>query len=109
MSTNGEGYAVNLPELETTSDKLAALVGFVEDSLHQVETRAATLRADWSGEAATAYDTAHRDWVAGIQDMKDGLLRMQEAAKTAHINYVNASQTNVAMLGRGPAPENGGQ
>jgi WXG100 family type VII secretion target len=107
MST--EGYAVNLPELETTADKIAALVGFVEDSLHQVETRAQALRAEWSGDTAAAYDTAHRDWVAGIQDMNDGLLRMQEAAKNAHTNYINASQTNVAILGRGPAPENVGR
>ncbi|WP_063130276.1 WXG100 family type VII secretion target [Nocardia fusca] len=104
---SNEGYAVDLTELEAAATRLGNLIGFVEDSLQQIDGRDATLRAGWSGDAATAYDTAHTEWVAGVQDMKDGLLRMQEAAKTAHTNYTNAVATNVYMLGRGPAPEGG--
>ncbi|MFD4407400.1 WXG100 family type VII secretion target [Nocardia sp. NPDC058499] len=102
-----DGYTVDLAELQATADRLRNLIGFVQDSLAQIDGRAATLRAGWTGEAATAYDTAHRDWLTGMQDMQDGLIRMQEAAKTAYTNYTNAAQTNVSMLGRGPAPEGG--
>ncbi|WP_327147349.1 WXG100 family type VII secretion target [Nocardia sp. NBC_01329] len=100
----GGGYRVNLTELEAAGDRLGNLIGFLEDCLDQIEKRVGVLRQGWSGEAATAYDDAHADWLTGVQDMKDGLLRMQEAARTAHTNYTSAAQTNVAMLGRGPAP-----
>jgi WXG100 family type VII secretion target len=105
-SGNG-GYRVDLTELEAAGDRLGNLIGFLEDCLDQIEMRVGVLRQGWSGDAATAYDDAHAEWLDGVGDMKDGLLRMREAARTAHTNYTNAVATNVAMLGRGAAPESG--
>ncbi|WP_442941580.1 WXG100 family type VII secretion target [Nocardia sp. NBC_00416] len=49
----------------------------MEDSLDRIEQRVGVLRQGWSGEAATAYDDAHAEWLDGVGDMKDGLLRMR--------------------------------
>ncbi|WP_280402663.1 hypothetical protein [Nocardia carnea] len=44
-----EGYAVDLTELEAAATRLGNLIGFVEDSLQQIDGRDATLRAGWFG------------------------------------------------------------
>lgn len=100
-TASGNGYRVNLAELDNITARLQGLIGFVEQCLTQIESRVAVVQSTWSGEAADAHAAAHRDWLAGAQDMRDGLERMRTAARIAHDNYASASATNVAMLGRG--------
>ncbi|NEW37151.1 WXG100 family type VII secretion target, partial [Nocardia cyriacigeorgica] len=81
---------MDLAELENITTRLQGLIGFVEDCLTQIDTRVAAVQSSWSGQAADAHATAHRDWLAGAQDMRDGLERMRAAAVTARDNYTSA-------------------
>ncbi|MBF6090339.1 WXG100 family type VII secretion target [Nocardia cyriacigeorgica] len=60
-SASGNGYRVDLAELDNITTRLQGLIGFVEDSLTQIEARAAAVQASWSGEAADAYAVSHRE------------------------------------------------
>lgn len=90
-------YAVDLTRLDDTVTLLAARTAAVTDLLDDLDARIATLQTLWSGAAADAQLAAHRAWLAGAQDMRDGLAAMRAAAATAHANYSAAVAANLAM------------
>jgi WXG100 family type VII secretion target len=90
-------YAVDLDRLDAAVALLAARTAVVDDALDTLDAQVAALHVVWSGAAAAAQDDAHRAWLAGARDMRDGLAAMQAAAATAHANYSAAVAANLAM------------
>ncbi|MET9491319.1 WXG100 family type VII secretion target [Nocardia sp. NPDC006630] len=99
MSVPGEGYSVDLTHLDEVTAHIRAFKGFVADNLSALDDRAKALSATWSSEAATAYETAHREWLTGANEVRDGLAALEAAARTAHENYTGAIAANLRMLG----------
>ncbi|MEU4599895.1 WXG100 family type VII secretion target [Nocardia sp. NPDC023988] len=94
-------YRVNLIDLDDAVIQINALKVFLEESLIEIDERVATMRADWSGAAADAYDTAHVDWLASARTAADGIEKMRAAARGAHDSYTATINANRALLGRG--------
>lgn len=90
-------YAVDLDRLDDTVTLLSNRTAAVSDLLADLDARIATLQSLWTGAAADAQLASHRDWLAGAQDMRDGLAVMRAAASTAHANYSAAVAANLAM------------
>ena len=90
-------FAVDLTRLDATVAVLGDRTAAVETLLADLDARIARLHELWSGAAAAAQLDAHRRWLAGAQDMRDGLAAMRAAAATAHGNYSAAVAANVAM------------
>ena len=90
-------FAVDLGRLDDTVTLLAARTAAIEDQLATLDTRIAALQSTWNGAAADAQLAAHREWLAGAQDMRDGLATMRAAAATAHANYTAAVDANLRM------------
>ncbi len=90
-------FAVDLTRLDDTVTLLAARTAAVADLLADLDTRIAALQSLWAGAAADAQLAAHREWLAGAQDMREGLGAMRAAAATAHGNYSAAVAANLAM------------
>ncbi|MFI6995931.1 WXG100 family type VII secretion target [Nocardia sp. NPDC050175] len=97
--SGGQEYTVDLVHLETVTARIAALQGFVEDSLTGVDQRVAAVHREWTGAAATAHATAHQHWQAGAQDVRDGIAAMRAAAVTAHTAYSAGIAANLRMFG----------
>lgn len=92
-------YAVDLDRLDGVVDLLTARSAAVSEQLDLLDARIAALQSLWHGDAADAQLAAHRQWVAGAQDMRDGLEAMRAAVETAGGNYRSAAASNVAMWG----------
>ncbi|MDO3650542.1 WXG100 family type VII secretion target [Nocardia mangyaensis] len=99
MSTPGEGFSVDLAELEAITARMRALKGFVIDQLAALDSKANAVMSTWTGEAAAAYQIAHQEWADGATDVQDGLAVMEKAAQSAHGNYSTAMAANLKRLG----------
>ncbi|MGW0252662.1 WXG100 family type VII secretion target [Nocardia goodfellowii] len=93
-------FAVNLTELEQITQKIKAFDGFVSDSLAGLDQRIAAMHQSWTGAAAAQHAQAHREWMQGATEVKEGIAAVCEAARQAHENYTETLASNLRMLGR---------
>ncbi|WP_405495632.1 WXG100 family type VII secretion target [Nocardia sp. NBC_00511] len=93
-------YRVDLAHLEQVTARIAALRGFLDDSLAGVDSRIAAAHTNWSGPAADRHAEAHRQWLAAAGEAAEGIEAMRAAAAAAHRNYTDAVATNLRILGR---------
>ncbi|WP_278262999.1 WXG100 family type VII secretion target [Nocardia sp. AG03] len=93
-------YRVNLTELDDAVVQIEALRAFLAESLIEIDERVNAMRAEWSGAASAAYDTAHAEWITSARTAADGIEKMRAAARTAHDSYTATIAANRAMLGR---------
>jgi WXG100 family type VII secretion target len=68
----------------------------IQAQLDSLETEAASLRAQWSGDARGAYDRAQRDWSAAMLRLGDGLRSSTKAAESAGARLAQADQDAAA-------------
>lgn len=90
-------FAVDLDSLDDVVTRLANLEKSIEQQLADLDTRIRQIHGVWSGEAAAAQLAAHREWMAGAQQMRAGLGALRAAASTAHSNYSAAVAANKQM------------
>ncbi|MEU2092273.1 WXG100 family type VII secretion target [Nocardia beijingensis] len=95
-----DGYDVDLEHLDNVTARIGGLVGFITDSLVGLDTRIAAAHLTWSGEAAAAHATAHKEWAQAATEVREGIDAMRAAAATAHGAYTAALTTNLGILGR---------
>lgn len=91
-------YRVELEELLAFADTLQAFERRAEAIGSRVDGQIADLHMSWSGDAAAAHRAQHDEWTAAAAQMREALAQLREAAHTAHRNYTEAAQLNVAML-----------
>lgn len=97
---NGE-YSVDLNQLDDIVTRLSSLAQFVEDRLDTLDRKSAAVHAGaWSGAAASAHETAHREWISAATEFVAGIAEMGSAARNAHIQYTAAKTANTLMFGR---------
>jgi hypothetical protein len=93
-----DSYRVDLDELDNISAQLKGFVGFLSESITNIQQR--TSGWQWSGPSATAANDALTKWVTGAQDVAEGIETMRTAALSAQDRYNSALATNLEMLGR---------
>jgi WXG100 family type VII secretion target len=91
-------YRVELEELHAFVESLCSFEQRAEAIGTRVDGQIADLHAGWSGEAATAHRANHDEWTVAAAQMREALSHLREAAHTAHRNYSEAVQLNIAML-----------
>lgn len=91
-------YRVELEELVAFVDKLAAFEKRAEALATHIDRQVAELHASWSGEAADAHRARHEEWKAAADRMQQAVVELRQAAHTAHRNYCEAVELNLAML-----------
>nr|WP_296775888.1 WXG100 family type VII secretion target [Rhodococcus sp. (in: high G+C Gram-positive bacteria)] len=92
-------FSVDLEVLDATVVRLGAYVEYLEDKLGALDQRVASLRDDWTGDAADAHSAAHIEWTAGSRQMREGVDAMRRVAQTAHASYQLAVAANLRMFG----------
>jgi len=94
-----EPFSVDLDQLDGLVTQLANLNTFLTERLDDLDQRAAAVHAgSWTGAAATAHETAHREWAAGAREFGAGVAAMGAALRDAHGHYSTAQYTNSSML-----------
>ncbi|MEU0872284.1 WXG100 family type VII secretion target [Nocardia brasiliensis] len=99
MSADTPAFSVELDKLEELAARMRGYKAAVTDRLAELEAKAKEVEGVWVGNGAVAYTEAHREWVAGVTDMQDGLAALEAALKTAHESYTNAATQTRRILG----------
>ncbi|GAA5082247.1 WXG100 family type VII secretion target [Nocardia iowensis] len=99
MTADTPAFSVELDKLEELAARMRAYKAAVADRLAELEAKAKEVEGVWVGGAAVAYSEAHREWVAGVTDMQDGLAALQDALKKAHESYTTAGSQALRILG----------
>lgn len=80
-------FAVDTDELESAAGSLAAMAALCERLLSDVDALAATVSADWTGEANQQFLALQTEWAEGAQLMSAGIQVIHQAAAVSHANY----------------------
>jgi WXG100 family type VII secretion target len=99
MSADTPAFSVDLDKLEDLAARMRTYKATVADRLSELEQKAKEMEGAWRGAAAVAYQEAHAEWLAGVTDMQDGILALEEAVKAAHTSYTSAAAENRRILG----------
>jgi WXG100 family type VII secretion target len=82
-----DGLKVNHAGLAQVADELMSVVGRIDDRMHQLERELEPLRADWIGEAQTAYVLAKQRWDGAIDTMRDLLRSTSAQVRRSNAEY----------------------
>ncbi|KIA66296.1 WXG100 family type VII secretion target [Nocardia vulneris] len=99
MTADTPSFSVDLDALEQLAARMRGYKAAVADRLAELEAKAAEVEGVWVGAAAVAYSDAHREWVAGVADMQDGLAALEAALAKAHESYTTAGAETLRILG----------
>jgi len=91
-------YTVDLEQLATFVQKLAAFNARAEQLAAALDAQVEAVRGDWLGIAADTHAEYHRLWSAAEARMRESVLQLRQAADHAHRNYSEAVQCNLDML-----------
>lgn len=93
------GFSVDLEELLAGVDHMTAFHSTLEQTLASVRASVTALGMTWHGDAASAQESAQRQWDDGAQQLREALAQLRDIAEQAHSNYSNAVATNTRMWG----------
>lgn len=92
-------FVVDIELLQDVVDRMAAFERDLEQRLSELDARVARLHDVWSGDAAAEQARAHREWLAGAQQMHAATGTLRRIAATAFANYSSAIVANRQMWG----------
>ena len=95
-----DDFTLDTGELDSVIVDLEECEDELELLLTDLEKQTAALHDTWQGEAAEAHREAHDEWSAGMRAMRQAMVELRTAARSAHGNYTSAAETNVSMWGQ---------
>ena len=90
-------FAVDAGELDAVIGDMERTEGELQQLTDDVERQIAALQEVWEGLAAEAQRAAQAEWEQGMRDMREALVDIRRAARTAHGNYTSAADANRSM------------
>jgi WXG100 family type VII secretion target len=85
---------VDFAALSGASADISAGANQIQNQLDQMDSALQPLRADWTGSASEAYQTAKTQWTQAITDMKQLLAEIGTAVSSSHDDYRAGEQKN---------------
>lgn len=92
--------SVNYGALATAAADIQNSANQIESRLNELDRALQPLRANWTGEAATAYEAAKARWTAALTDMKTLLAQIGTQVISTSQNYQDTDKkVSTAFLG----------
>lgn len=85
---------VNFSTLSTAAADINDGASQLESTLGDMDAQLQTLRANWTGESAAAYQAAKAKWTTAITDMKMLLAQIGSAVDTSGQDYQATERAN---------------
>lgn len=96
-----DGYAIDLKLLDETTERIAAFVRKLSETMDQIDVGVVQkCAAIWGGVGAETYLARQARWTQAMTQASGEVDEMRIAARTAYGNYSSAKSTNMSMLGR---------
>ena len=97
MSTPNGFVATDVMGMAQAQNVMQEIYGELNSAMQNLSEQQATLAANWSGEAQTAFGPALDNFIADFGKINSALVGMMEAlSQNTHI-YVNTNDTSTAM------------
>jgi WXG100 family type VII secretion target len=87
---------VDFGALSAASADINSGANQIQSQLDQMDSALQPLRADWTGSASEAYQSAKAQWTQAITDMKQLLADIGSAVSTSHDEYQAGEKQNTA-------------
>jgi len=87
---------VNFGGLSAAAADIQASANNLESRLAELDRSLQPLRANWSGEASSAYEAAKAKWTAALTDMKALLADVGRAVSTSGDEYQSTERANAS-------------
>jgi early secretory antigenic target protein ESAT-6 len=87
---------VDFAALSGASADISTGANQIQSQLDQMDSALQPLRADWTGSASEAYQTAKTQWTQAITDMKQLLAEIGAAVSSSNDDYQAGERTNTA-------------
>ncbi|MBI9114358.1 WXG100 family type VII secretion target [Sanguibacter suaedae] len=85
---------VNFGALSNAAADIQGSAGTLQRILDDMDSALQPLRANWDGEASSAYTTAKTQWTTAITDMKALLEDVGRAVRSSNEDYQSAERSN---------------
>lgn len=90
-------FSVDPDELDDVIRDLERTESSLEQITTDLERQMDALHDVWEGLAAQAHSEADQRWTAGMGAMRQAMVDLRTAARSAHQNYATAGQANLDM------------
>ena len=91
---NAGELKVTFGALDTAAADIQTSANQIRSRLDQLDSELAPLRADWTGAASEAYQTAKAEWTRAITDMQALLAQIGTAVNQSNADYQSAERAN---------------
>ena len=92
-----DDFTLDTSELDSVIGDVEECEAELELLLADLDKQMATLQDTWQGDAADAHQVAHEEWSAGMRAMRQAMVDLRTAARSAHGNYTAAADANASM------------
>ncbi len=92
-----DDYTLDTDELDAVITDLERTETDLELLITDLDKQMATLHETWEGLAASAHGVAHDELAQGMRAMRQAMVELRTAARSAHANYTAAGETNLSM------------
>jgi WXG100 family type VII secretion target len=82
-----DGLKVNHGGLDNAADDLMGIVNKIDSRMQNLERELNPLRANWIGDAQTAYQVAKQKWDGAIHEMRDLLHTTSQQVTQSNADY----------------------
>ncbi|MCV7216337.1 WXG100 family type VII secretion target [Mycobacterium crocinum] len=90
-------YAVNLDELLSFADRLAAFNRRAEEIAAAVDQEIVELHGTWLGQGVESEREYHETWLRLSRELRESADFLRESASLAHRNYTRVGEVNCGM------------
>jgi early secretory antigenic target protein ESAT-6 len=85
---------INFGALDTAASDVSGAASGIQGRLDQLDSELAPLRADWTGSASEAYQSAKAQWSAAMLDIHALLAQVPGMVNQSNADYQSAESTN---------------
>lgn len=87
---------IDFGALDTTAGDITGAASGIQGRLDQLDSDLAPLRADWTGSASDAYQTAKAQWTAAMTDIHALLAQVPGMVSQSNSDYQTAEGANAS-------------
>jgi WXG100 family type VII secretion target len=85
---------IHFDSLDTAASDISGSASVIQGRLDQLDSDLAPLRADWTGGASEAYQSAKAQWSAAMLDIHALLAQVPGMVHQSNADYQGAESTN---------------
>ena len=91
-------YHVDAAQVSAATQTVQGTIGRIQSEVSSLLGQLAGLQSSWSGQAATAFQTAVADWRTTQQHVEQSLAGLNHALGVAATQYAEAEQANARLF-----------